>query len=49
MNLNHAREWVTDEKPDDYIPGGGATAWIGLAFAAVALAGIIAALVWWIR
>lgn len=33
----------------DYIPGGGATAWIGLAFAGLALAGIIAALIWWVR
>lgn len=49
MNLRNVRAWMTDDEPRDYIPGGGATAWVGLAFAGLALLGIGVALVWWVR
>lgn len=42
--------WMPPDRPHtdgDYIPGGGATAWIGLLFAFIALAaGILLLVVW---
>ena len=45
--INHAGDHGTPGR--DYIPGGGATAWVGLAFAGLALLAIGVGILWWLR